>query len=142
VLDSLEGVDIALFSAGGGISKQYGPVCMEKGVIVSMHHPPDAHPSRFGHTHITHMRAEATARSASSTGRCAWRRVYRERTPPSRCTRLWMHTPLASLTHISPIRKRYGPVCLEKVVIVSMHHPLDAHPSSPGHTCRLSPTRL
>mmetsp|Transcript_1749 Transcript_1749/g.3012 ORF Transcript_1749/g.3012 Transcript_1749/m.3012 type:complete len:393 (-) Transcript_1749:254-1432(-) len=32
--ESLEGVDIALFSAGGSISKKFGPVCMEKGVIM------------------------------------------------------------------------------------------------------------
>lgn len=32
--ESMDGVDIALFSAGGGISKQYGPVCKEKGVIM------------------------------------------------------------------------------------------------------------
>ncbi|KAK9689182.1 hypothetical protein RND81_09G041600 [Saponaria officinalis] len=32
--DSFDGVDIALFSAGGGISKQFGPVAVEKGAIV------------------------------------------------------------------------------------------------------------
>ncbi|KDP38126.1 hypothetical protein JCGZ_04769 [Jatropha curcas] len=32
--DSFDGVDIALFSAGGSISKQFGPVAVEKGAIV------------------------------------------------------------------------------------------------------------
>ncbi|KAH9621575.1 hypothetical protein KSS87_023495 [Heliosperma pusillum] len=32
--DSFDGVDIALFSAGGGISKQFGPVAVEKGTVV------------------------------------------------------------------------------------------------------------
>jgi len=32
--ESLEGVDIALFSAGGSLSKKFGPVCKEKGVIM------------------------------------------------------------------------------------------------------------
>ncbi|KAL9243901.1 hypothetical protein vseg_017738 [Gypsophila vaccaria] len=32
--DSFDGVDIALFSAGGGISKQFGPAAVEKGAIV------------------------------------------------------------------------------------------------------------
>ena len=32
--DSFDGVDIALFSAGGSISKQFGPVAVEKGSIV------------------------------------------------------------------------------------------------------------
>ncbi|KAF7851683.1 hypothetical protein BT93_L3197 [Corymbia citriodora subsp. variegata] len=32
--DSFEGVDIALFSAGGSISKEFGPIAAEKGTIV------------------------------------------------------------------------------------------------------------
>lgn len=32
--DSFDGVDIALFSAGGSISKQFGPLAVEKGTIV------------------------------------------------------------------------------------------------------------
>ncbi|CAI0549981.1 unnamed protein product [Linum tenue] len=32
--DSFDGVDIALFSAGGSISKQFGPAAVEKGTIV------------------------------------------------------------------------------------------------------------
>ncbi|CAI0459322.1 unnamed protein product [Linum tenue] len=32
--DSFDGVDIALFSAGGSISKQFGPAAVEKGAIV------------------------------------------------------------------------------------------------------------
>lgn len=32
--DSFDGVDIALFSAGGSISKQFGPIAVEKGSIV------------------------------------------------------------------------------------------------------------
>lgn len=32
--DSFDGVDIALFSAGGSISKQFGPLAVEKGAIV------------------------------------------------------------------------------------------------------------
>uniref|UniRef100_A0A2K1YRW6 aspartate-semialdehyde dehydrogenase n=1 Tax=Populus trichocarpa TaxID=3694 RepID=A0A2K1YRW6_POPTR len=32
--DSFDGVDIALFSAGGSISKHFGPVAMEKGSVV------------------------------------------------------------------------------------------------------------
>lgn len=32
--ESFEGIDIALFSAGGEISKEYGPIAVEKGVIV------------------------------------------------------------------------------------------------------------
>lgn len=33
-LDSFEGVDIALFSAGSGISKEYGPIAVKAGAIV------------------------------------------------------------------------------------------------------------
>lgn len=32
--NSFDGVDIALFSAGGSISKQFGPLAVEKGTIV------------------------------------------------------------------------------------------------------------
>ncbi|XP_021735305.1 uncharacterized protein LOC110701987 [Chenopodium quinoa] len=32
--DSFDGIDIALFSAGGSISKQFGPLAVEKGTIV------------------------------------------------------------------------------------------------------------
>lgn len=32
--DSFDGVDIALFSAGGSISKKFGPIAVEKGSIV------------------------------------------------------------------------------------------------------------
>ncbi|GLU03697.1 hypothetical protein SLE2022_208830 [Rubroshorea leprosula] len=32
--DSFNGIDIALFSAGGSISKQFGPIAVEKGAIV------------------------------------------------------------------------------------------------------------
>ena len=32
--DSFDGVDIALFSAGGSISKEFGPIVMDKGSIV------------------------------------------------------------------------------------------------------------
>lgn len=32
--DSFDGVDIALFSAGGSISKQFGPLAVKKGTIV------------------------------------------------------------------------------------------------------------
>jgi len=32
--DSFDGVDIALFSAGGGISKQYGPLAVKAGAVV------------------------------------------------------------------------------------------------------------
>ena len=32
--DSFDGVDIALFSAGGSISKKFGPLAVEKGTIV------------------------------------------------------------------------------------------------------------
>lgn len=32
--ESFDGVDIALFSAGGSISKQFGPIAVEKGAIV------------------------------------------------------------------------------------------------------------
>jgi aspartate-semialdehyde dehydrogenase len=34
VPESFDGVDIALFSAGGGISREFGPIAMEKGAIV------------------------------------------------------------------------------------------------------------
>ncbi|KAJ8760496.1 hypothetical protein K2173_015163 [Erythroxylum novogranatense] len=33
-VESFEGIDIALFSAGGSISKQFGPVAVDKGAIV------------------------------------------------------------------------------------------------------------
>lgn len=32
--DSFEGVDVALFSAGGSISKEFGPIAVERGTIV------------------------------------------------------------------------------------------------------------
>lgn len=32
--DSFNGIDIALFSAGGSISKEFGPIAVEKGAIV------------------------------------------------------------------------------------------------------------
>lgn len=32
--DSFEGIDIALFSAGGSISKKFGPLAAQKGTIV------------------------------------------------------------------------------------------------------------
>lgn len=35
--DSFKDVDIALFSAGGSISKKYGPIAVESGSMV--HHP-------------------------------------------------------------------------------------------------------
>lgn len=34
VPESFDGVDIALFSAGGGISREFGPIAVEKGVVV------------------------------------------------------------------------------------------------------------